>query len=314
MRKLVMSNTKWAEICCMVPVAMADPLADFLLELTGNGVSIDNRIVDTFNVEELTEEPEKSVKGYALDDEHLEQVVTGIREYLEANGPSFNGFCYKQPVVVFLREEDWSNSWKANFKPTRIGSRLVMKPSWEPYEAGAGDIVLELDPGMAFGTGTHATTRLCLEALERVIFDEGLFTIGRRALDVGCGSGVLGIAAALFGAGPVVSIDIDPIAVLITGENAIINKVDDLLDASATPLHAVSGEYAIVLANILAEELVKLGEELSGRVMKGGCLILSGILIEQEQFVIDGYSLMPLTLHRVIHQDEWCCLVYQKER
>ncbi|HXC93406.1 MAG TPA: 50S ribosomal protein L11 methyltransferase, partial [Geobacteraceae bacterium] len=207
-----MTDTNWTEITCTVPEQMAETLADFLLELTGNGVSIENRKVDTFNVDDIADEQFKSVKGYLPDRERLEESLAQLESYLLSVGPEFPGFSYIPPTVSLLKEEDWANSWKVNFKPTRIGKRLVMKPSWELFTPEAGDIVLELDPGMAFGTGTHATTRLCLEAMEKLLTEEASSPIGATALlDVGCGSGVLGIAAALYGAGKVTCIDIDPV-------------------------------------------------------------------------------------------------------
>jgi ribosomal protein L11 methyltransferase len=308
-----MHQTQWAEITCTVPEAMAEALADFLLDLTGNGVSIENRTVDTFNIGDLTDEPVKSVKGYLAADGDLDTAVARLNDFLAAVGPDYPGFILTPPVVSVLNQEDWANSWKVNFKPTRIGTRLVMKPSWEEYLPREGDIVLELDPGMAFGTGTHGTTRLCLEAVEELICEKDAFGHGTsRVLDVGCGSGVLAIAAALFGAAEVTAVDIDPVAVTVTMENAAINGVERQVAASVTPLAELTGDYAIVLANILAEDLVRMGTELAGRVMPGGYLVLSGILTEREQFVIDGFAPLPLALQQVTRQDEWSCLVLRK--
>lgn len=308
-----MHQTQWAEISCTVPEEMAEAVADFLLDLTGNGVSIENRTVDTFNINDLAAEPVKTVKGYLPVDGDLNMVVDRLSDFLAAIGPEYPGFTLIPPTVTELRQEDWANSWKANFKPTRIGARLVMKPSWEEYTPLAGDIVLELDPGMAFGTGTHGTTRLCLEAVEQLVCTAGALAHGNATvLDVGCGSGVLAIAAALFGAADVTAIDIDPVAVEVTGENAAANGVAERIHASTTPLHEVAGAYAVVLANILAEDLVRMGGELTKRVMPGGYLVLSGILTEREQFVIDGFVPFPLVLEGVTRQDEWSCLVLRK--
>ncbi len=307
-----MTNTIWAEITCTVPAAIVETVADFLLELTGNGVSIENRTVDTFNVEDIAEETIKSVKCYLPSDELLKDSLAQITAYLSVIGPDFPDFSFPVPTVSILKEEDWANSWKANFKPTRIGERLVIKPSWEEFAASTGDIILELDPGMAFGTGTHATTRLCLESLELLVFKENAFTGNSTVLDVGCGSGVLGIAAALFGASRVVAVDIDPIAITVTRENAAINDVSEIVSASETPLAELPDQYAIVLANILAEELVKMSLPLTEKVTAGGFLVLSGILTEREKFVIAGFSQQPLRLHAVVHQEEWCCIIFQK--
>jgi ribosomal protein L11 methyltransferase len=313
MRGLEMTETNWIEITCTVPESMAESLADFLLELTGNGVSIENRTVDTFNVGDIAEEPVKSVKGYLPGADTLEESLAQLESYLHSVGPSFPGFTYTPPTVSSLKEEDWANSWKVNFKPTRIGRRLVMKPSWELFTPEEGDIVLELDPGMAFGTGTHATTRLCLEAMEKLLTEQACAPIGETVLlDVGCGSGVLGIAAALYGAKKVTCIDIDPVAVKVTRENAAINGVEKVLTASETPLAAVEGVYQIVIANILAEELVKMREQLVEKMAENGFLILSGILLEREEFVIAGFSTSLLVLDSVTREDEWCCIVFRK--
>ncbi len=309
-----MQQIQWAEIICTVPEEMAESVADLLMELTGNGVSIENRQVDTFNIDDIAREKLKSVKGYHPADDELDGVVERIGEYMAAIGPDYPGFAFVAPTVTLLHEEDWANSWKSNFKPTRIGRRLVMKPSWEDYSPKDGDIVLELDPGMAFGTGTHGTTRLCLEAIEELVCAGGAFSRGNdRVLDVGCGSGVLAIAAVLFGAREVTAIDIDPVAVEVTLENAAVNGVSDRLSASTTPLVEIVGEHAIVLANILAEELVKMSGELASRVAPAGYLVLSGILAEREQFVIDGFAHLPLTLQGVTRQDEWVCLVLRRD-
>lgn len=312
MRGDAVTEKNWLEITCDVPEAIAEAFADFLLELTGNGVSIENRKVDTFNIADLHEEPVKSVKCYLPEEGEVDAVLAAIEAYLAGEGAASPDFGRSQPTVALLKEEDWANSWKANFKPARIGERLVIKPSWEEFTAAEGDIILELDPGMAFGTGTHATTRLCLELLEKLVYGANALEKNGRVLDVGCGSGVLGIAAALFGTGKVDAIDIDLLAVAVTAENARANKVDGIVSVSATPLAEVSGQYAIVLANILAEELVKMSDLLVEKLAAGGYLILSGILTEREEFVIGGYARHSLVLHSVTRLEEWCCIVFQK--
>jgi len=312
MRGEGMTDKNWIEITCAVPGLMAETFADFLLELTGNGVSIENRAVDTFNIDDLTEEPVKSVKCYLQEGEEVAAALAAIEAYLSEAGTAFPDFRISPPTFVPLKEEDWANSWKVNFKPTRIGERLVIKPSWESFAAAEGDIILELDPGMAFGTGTHATTRLCLELLEKLAYSESALNENKNVLDVGCGSGVLGIAAALFGAEKVDAIDIDPIAITVTSENAAINGVADIVIASETPLAEITVQYAIVLANILAEALVKMSSLLTDKIAPGGFLILSGILVEREEFVLSGFASQPLTLHSVTRQEEWRCIVFRK--
>lgn len=306
-----MIEAGWVEIACVVPEALAEEFADFLLEATGNGVSIENRKVDTFNVEDISSEPIKNVKAYLESDKDVAGLLQEINRYFAGKSAECQGFMPLAPEVTPLKEEDWANSWKVNFKPARIGKRLVIKPTWEDYAAAADDVILELDPGMAFGTGTHSTTRLCLEAVERHCSGD------RQAgdlhvLDVGCGSGVLGIAAALLCGAKVVAIDIDPLAVTVTMENAAANRVSSLMEVSTTPLEEINGSFDIVVANILAEALVAMAGALTARVAAGGVLILSGILTEREAFVIAGFASQPLELLEVSHHDEWCCIVYGK--
>ena len=312
-------NTIWTELSCEVPTEMVDLLADFLVEISGAGVSIENLELDTFSLEAVDDTPTKTVKAYFPCDDSLEENIAGVERFLVANGPSFAGFIFRPPTVATIRNEDWANNWKQHFKPVRIGKRLVIKPTWEDYAPSAGDIILQIDPGMAFGTGAHSTTKMCLESLERIFCRETGYAIDpgfvpSTVLDVGTGSGVLSIAAAKMGAEKVVAIDIDPDATAVTAENLALNGVDASVEVSTTPLGEVSGTFAIVVANILAEELVRLAAELVGRVLPGGFLILSGILTEKEELVIDGFSPFALSLSETSRDAEWSCLTFSRER
>ena len=308
-------NTPWAEIACTVPSAMADDLSAFLVELSGNGVTVENRNVDTFSLDAIEELPAVTVKGYLANDENLTANIARVEEYLRTYGPGFAGFVFTAPAVILMGEEDWANGWKQHFSPMRIGRRVVIKPTWEAFTAGEDDLVIELDPGLAFGTGTHETTRLCLEVMQEIFAGDAPFE-GRpfpaEVLDVGTGSGILSIAAARCGAGRVVAVDIDPRAVTVTEENVALNGVGDRVAVSTTPLAAVTGTYGIVLANILAEELVRLSGELVARVAPGGFLILSGILTEREPYVVQGFASAPLQLVTTRRDAEWSCLCYRR--
>jgi ribosomal protein L11 methyltransferase len=307
----------WAEVSCTVPAAMVDRLAEFLVDLSQTGVTIENLSVDTFSVETLEESPDKTVTSYFPADRDLDEKVALIAAFLAETGPDFPGFTYREPAIAMIREEDWANSWKEHFKPARIGRSLVIKPTWEAYEAGEDDIVIELDPGMAFGTGTHPTTRLCLEALERIFSHQSPYDQGRQIepsiiLDVGTGSGVLAIAAAKLGARQVVGLDIDPAAVEVARQNLDQNRVGERARVSSAPLESISGRFDIVVANILAEELVRLGKELDERVGPHGLLILSGILTEKEDLVLSGFAPYRLSLVEITREAEWSCLAYRR--
>ena len=303
-------QTDWAEIACEVPAEMVDIMADFLVELTGNGVGIENLHLDTFSLDTLEDTPTKSVKGYLPLDGSLEELRTRVEHFLAERGPAFAGFVYTPPTVSVVRNEDWANNWKVHFKPVRIGCRLVIKPTWEEYQPLQGDLVIQIDPGMAFGTGAHPTTRMCLESLERICFNESGGRLPAAVLDVGTGSGVLSIAAALMGATLITAVDIDPEAIRVTQENLHLNGMGELVDASTTDLGDLTGEYGVVVANILAEELVRLSAQLIARLAPGGWLILSGILTEKAEFVRAGFpGLTPVDSPT---EAEWSCLTFRK--
>ncbi len=306
----------WTEVSCDVPSAMVDALSEFLMQYATSGVVVDNRAVDTFSIDTIEETPLAAVTCYLPDDGALPGTLAAISAYLQSAAASFPGYRYAPPRTAQVRQDDWANSWKEHFKPARIGRRFVIKPSWEEYAPDADDIILELDPGMAFGTGTHPTTKMCLEFLEAIRFGDPPFdAVPPRpvasVLDVGTGSGILALGAAKLGAARIEAIDIDPQAVTVARENLDLNGIGDAVSVSVTPLAEISGSFAIVLANILAEELVRLRKELVRRVAPGGYLILSGILAERERFVVDGFADTGLVLAGCTHEAEWSCLCYQ---
>ena len=196
-------------------------------------------------------------------------------------------------TATAMPEAEWRDAWKRYFKVSRLTRQFVVVPSWEPYTAAPGDIRIDLDPGMAFGTGTHASTQLVLEELQ-ALADAG-FTPD-RVLDVGCGSGILSIAAVKrWPAAACIAVDNDPIAVAATLENAAHNSVT--IGASLTPLGEIGGEFPLVLANIQAHVLREMKDALIAKT--AGTLILSGLLTPQAQPLADEYVAAGLRLVRV---------------
>jgi ribosomal protein L11 methyltransferase len=308
----------WAEVTCESPAELVEQLADFLVTLSGNGVCIENLNVDTFSLEELADAPVKMVKTYFISDAALQNKIDTIEAYMQKLLCTYPGFALHPPEVFFLQEEDWANNWKKHFKPSRIGRRIVIKPTWEEWDAAEGAIILVIDPGMAFGTGTHPTSRLCLETIERIYFREAPFNSSDIMthcdfLDVGTGSGILAIAAAKFGAERIVALDIDPKAVSIAEQNLELNHVRDIVSLSTAPLSEITGSFAVIAANILAEELVRMAKDLVGKLRKGGFLILSGILTEKEGAVINGFAGFPLKLVETTREGEWSCITFRLE-
>jgi len=198
----------------------------------------------------------------------------------------------------------WRDGWKAYFKPLRVGERFVVRPSWEPYAAQPEDLVITLDPGQAFGTGTHETTQLLLGALS------GHVETGARVLDVGTGSGILAIGACLLGASHVTAIDMDPLAVSATLENAEANGVSDRIAASDTDVSQVSERFPLVLANIEARVLVPMAPVLSERVAPGGKLFLSGLLQPDMERMLAAYAHMRVL--KQLEAGDWRALLLQQ--
>lgn len=198
----------------------------------------------------------------------------------------------------------WRDAWKQHFVPRRFGRRLVVRPSWEPFDAGPGDAVVVLDPGRAFGSGLHASTGLVLGELDRRIRG------GERVLDVGCGSGILALAALALGASRAVAVDNDPEAVEVTLENARANDAGRRLSARLPPLPRTTRGFDVVLANIQADVLVALAPALARRVAPGGLLVLSGILSEQADEVKRAFGGLR-TLARP-SADGWTALVLKR--
>jgi ribosomal protein L11 methyltransferase len=198
----------------------------------------------------------------------------------------------------------WRDAWRAYFKPLRVGERLVIKPSWEAYQAAPGDVVITLDPGQAFGTGTHESTQLVLAELSSQV------TSDMRVLDVGTGSGILAIACLLLGAGAADAIDTDPLAISATRENAEANRVAGRLAASERGLSELTERYPLVLANIEARVLIPLAPELAARVADGGRLILSGLLHADAEPVRAAYPEFEERARPT--RGDWCALVLER--
>jgi ribosomal protein L11 methyltransferase len=198
-------------------------------------------------------------------------------------------------------EDEWRDAWKKHFAPRRVGE-FVIVPSWERYAPSAGDVVLDLDPGRAFGTGGHASTRLCLELLADV-------SGAARVLDVGCGSGILAIACARKWPGArVVGVDVDADSIDVSRENAARNHVEAAAAFSTTPVQDLDEQFDLVLANILPDVLIPLAPEIAARVDRGGTLLLSGILIEHAADVKRAYLDCGLRFAAARDEEGWRAL------
>ncbi|MDF3002457.1 MAG: ribosomal protein methyltransferase [Bacillota bacterium] len=201
-------------------------------------------------------------------------------------------------------DSDWKDNWKEYFKPAKLTDRIVIKPSWEAYSAAKDELVIEIDPGMAFGTGTHPTTSLCIKLLEKC-----LETDLDSVIDVGCGSGILSIAAALLGAKDIAAVDIDPVAVEVTKENVELNGVSSKVRVYEGDLTKGLNEKAeIVVANLMADLVMMLSKDVAAHLTGKAIYISSGILIEKKQIVSAAIEACGFRILEILEEGEWCAI------
>jgi ribosomal protein L11 methyltransferase len=295
-------KTEWIELAIFVSIDRSDAVANFLIEQGCSGI-----------VEEGFRSLKDSVvlKAYVKDDGQLKTLLRSIETYLKSLHDLEGTQPYPQEITINqIVDEDWNKKWKSFFQPIKVTDRIVIKPSWRRYWKKQNEIVLELDPGMAFGTGTHSSTRMCLKAIEDLI-ETFHNTEDTSLLDVGTGSGILSIAAALLGIKKVVGIDIDYQAVACAKKNAKNNSVSEYISFSTIPLKKIQGTFSLIVANILPHVLINMKEGLTSRLDNDGFLILSGILNEKAEEVTIQFS-KSLRFIKAINEEEWMCIIFQK--
>lgn len=214
------------------------------------------------------------------------------------------GRLYAEDIIV--DDADWKDKWKEYFKPVRITDRLVVKPTWEEYEPNDGEKVIQIDPGMAFGTGTHETTSLCLKLMEKYLGDEPQ---DKDVLDVGCGSGILSIAAALLGCRSVTGVEIDEDAVRVAEENVELNGIGDRVEILQGDLtEGIESKADIIVANLMADLVMTLSKSAKEHLKDGGIFISSGILLEKKDIVSDAVKEAGFEIIEIAEDGEWCAI------
>ena len=289
---------RWLALSLLIPKELAEPISNFLMEQGATGI------------EEVEEDFERErLKAYFLQDGGEQRALRSLRRYLKSLQEINQKLPHIEIETASIPEQDWGENWKRFFKPLRVGSRFVVKPPWARIRLKRGEIPIEITPGMAFGTGTHATTKLCMESLEKRLKKRGL-----SVLDVGTGSGILSIAAAQLGAEEVFGIDIDQLAVEIARENVSQNQVSDTVRIKKGRIGDIRKRFDLVVANLDFRSLKKMRMALIRHIKRHGFLILSGVLETEEERLRQGYTRTgDLQWIEAIQEGEWVCLIFRKK-
>ncbi|OON92078.1 MAG: ribosomal protein L11 methyltransferase [Epulopiscium sp. Nele67-Bin001] len=240
-----------------------------------------------------------TVKAYFAKGINVEEYVSKIENQI-SHISQFLDVGTRKISVVEIPKEKWMDEWKKYYNVFRIGERIVIKPSWIEYETKDNDIVIEMDPGMAFGTGTHETTAMCVELVEE--------NLKETVLDIGTGSGILGIVAAKLGASKVIGVDIDPMAVKVANENIKINNVD-MVAVEGDLLDVVTDKCELVVSNIIADIIILLATKVKSVIANGGIWIASGIINTRRDDVVEALIHSGWNIVKIVEQNEWLAIV-----
>ena len=298
----------WTEITVTVSNKDVDQVSDIANLVVPYGIYIEDYTnleqdveeiahIDLIDEELLAKDRTKAkVHMYISCEDNPLEAVSKISEMLKEANIDF------QVDSLDCNDEDWLNNWKQYFQPSPVGEKLLIRPTWRKNYDPKGRIVINLDPGLAFGTGTHETTRLCLEVLEKIVKED------TTVLDVGCGSGILGIASLLLGGKSAVGVDIDPMAVKTAKENAVLNNVEDKFTAiEGNFTEKVSGKFDIVVANIVADAIIFLSQGVKTFMKEDSVYIMSGIIDTRVDEVIEEVS-KNFEITQKLFLNGWYCL------
>jgi len=312
---------QWTEVQITTTLEAEDAVVDLFYESGAQGVAIEDYgnlqliqkdpTVNYIDESILNTDPNQSIiRGYFNEtlncDACVHQLLEGIKKL-----PTYGlnpGSC--EMAIKTIQEEDWANSWKEYYKPTKIGKQIVIKPTWEPYTPKADEIVINMDPGMAFGTGTHETTQLCVIELEKYVKPD------TEVIDIGCGTGILSIIAAELHAKKVIGVDLDPVAVHVAKENMALNKLSnhiEILEGNLMDVLPEDQKADLVVANILAAAIVALTPAAKTCLKPGGIFISSGIITEFVQDVLEALEAADFTIKSIHQMGEWHCVVAEKK-
>jgi ribosomal protein L11 methyltransferase len=297
-------SLSWMEIKLTVSPQLCETCGSIIFEETGQG---------SFTEEEPEEGQGLSrLKAYLPKDESFRSSLLKLKKRIALLYDYFPDFPPPAWDLRLIFEENWQENFKQFFKPLRICSKIIVCPTWEAYDPQPDETVLRLDPGQAFGTGGHVSTRLCLKAMESLTEDlnqpEFLFS---RVLDVGTGSGILALAAACFQARSVLAIDNDPLAVEAARGHVVLNKMEDRIQVELATPEAVKGPFSLILANLTLNDLIPMAGLFKKLLSPSGILVTSGILGSQTRTLIRAFARGKIPLHRLVLEEEWACVIFR---
>lgn len=307
----------WTEVTIKTTTEAVEAISNILIEERCGGVMIEdpkdflfqkkNELDWDYVEEEVFNKSGQDgvlIKTYIPEERNVLEFVETVKARI-SQLPSFGLDIGEGSVTLSnVKESDWANEWKKYYKPTKIGKKIVVKPSWEEYKQEEGDLIIELDPGMAFGTGTHETTSMCIRELENYVDDT------KTVFDIGCGSGILAIAAAKLGAKEVVAGDLDEVAVKVSKENCEINHVSDKVTVKHGSLFEVVDSKAdVIVANIIADIIKILAKDVSKFLNEDGVFISSGIILAKIDEVCESLTENGFEIVKVERLGEWSAIV-----
>lgn len=305
----------WIEVRVITKSEALEPISGIFYGLDCKGVAIEdpNDILereqgpltwDFADINVLEHKGEVAVvKAYFSEEDNIKEILKYVEEKIEELKSLGLDLGLAKVESEKMFEEDWANNWKKYYKPTKVSENIVVKPIWEEYEVKENELVLELDPGMAFGTGTHETTRMCIQSLEKYVEENS------TVFDVGCGSGILAIAAAKLGSKKAVGVDLDPVAVESAKENVGYNKLDNIEILYGNLVDVIEGKADIVVANIIAEVICILTEDVKRVLKSDGYFITSGIIHDRVDMVTKKLEETGFEVIEINKDGEWNCIV-----
>ncbi|NKN87777.1 50S ribosomal protein L11 methyltransferase [Clostridioides difficile] len=307
----------WIEVTIKTTTEAVEPITNILYEQGAGGAVIEDpkdflfqkkNELDWDYVEEevfkKNEEDDVLIKTYVSEEKNVMEFVEIIKR--KVLGLKDFGIDIGEGSVSLdqVNEADWANAWKAYYKPTKVGQRVVVKPTWEDYAMQEGDLIIELDPGMAFGTGTHETTSMCIRELEKYVNKDS------KVFDIGCGSGILAIAAAKLGAKEVVAVDLDEVAVKVAKENVLENKVEKSVSVMHGNLtDVIKDKVDVIVANIIADIIKILAKDVQNFMKEDAIFISSGIILDKVEEVKESLIENGFEIVEVQKLGEWSAIV-----